>query len=165
MLPLVDINVLATKLGKALTTGSKNVPKKEILTTSASNTITLFSDFFTRTHFIISIILLGVWILSKVMIEIYCKKEIYRIKKIVSSDDETYKVEQQYKLFNDIWWMGLTKVEFDSIIDVKFRTEARAIEYVRDLLEQSKKADIYTSNPLTRETIDLDLSLFNDDKT
>lgn len=43
MLPLVDVKALAVKLGKDLTVGSKNVPKKETLTASASNTITLAS--------------------------------------------------------------------------------------------------------------------------
>lgn len=41
MLPLVDINALAVKLGKDVTKGATSATKKETLTASASNTITL----------------------------------------------------------------------------------------------------------------------------
>jgi hypothetical protein len=39
--PLIDINALAVKLGKSVTKGAKAVPTKEILSASATNTITL----------------------------------------------------------------------------------------------------------------------------
>lgn len=40
-LPIIDINVLATKLGKASTIGAKAAPNKVILTVSAGNTVVL----------------------------------------------------------------------------------------------------------------------------
>jgi hypothetical protein len=40
-LPIIDVNALAVKLGKAIAVGAKAVPFKEIKTVSASNTITL----------------------------------------------------------------------------------------------------------------------------
>jgi len=40
-LPLVDMQVLATKLGRTVATGAVSTAKKEILTANASNTITL----------------------------------------------------------------------------------------------------------------------------
>jgi len=41
MLPIVDVNALAVKLGVDVTTGAKTAPNKQILTAGASNTITL----------------------------------------------------------------------------------------------------------------------------
>lgn len=41
MLPIVDINALAVKLGKAATTGASRATMKEILSASGTNTITL----------------------------------------------------------------------------------------------------------------------------
>ncbi|MFA7204597.1 MAG: hypothetical protein WC188_12920 [Candidatus Caldatribacteriota bacterium] len=49
ILPLVDVNALATKLGKAVATGATSATKKEILTTSATNTITLTQTPLTGT--------------------------------------------------------------------------------------------------------------------
>jgi hypothetical protein len=41
VLPLVDIKALAVKLGRDVTTGAVSTPKKDILSASATNTITL----------------------------------------------------------------------------------------------------------------------------
>lgn len=49
MLPLVDIGALAVKLGKSIATGAKSTPTKQILTASASNTITLAKTPLTGT--------------------------------------------------------------------------------------------------------------------
>jgi len=42
-LPIVDLNFMGLLAGKALSTGATLVPKREFLTVSASNTITLYS--------------------------------------------------------------------------------------------------------------------------
>ena len=49
MLPLVDINALAVKLGKDVSVGAVKTPMKEILSASATNTITLTKTPLTGT--------------------------------------------------------------------------------------------------------------------
>lgn len=48
-LPLVDVRALATKLGRSVVVGAANAFKKEILTASASNTVTLAEEPVTGT--------------------------------------------------------------------------------------------------------------------